>query len=106
VVRQRNQVPLGHGRQQPVIIGGEYQRQFRARYKYYDDQSVFVEGEWPYSIYSLYVQDEYQLKKNLSITRGVRRDNILISEAAPRPFRSRLSPLRRERIKLSYGSFS
>lgn len=87
-----------------VIIGGEYQRQFRARYKYYDDQSVFVEGEWPYSIYSLYVQDEYQLKKNLSITAGVRRDQYsdIGGRTSPR-FGVVYHPFAASAVKLLYG---
>ena len=57
-----------------IIIGAEYQNQFRAEYKYWNEVSTFVEGDWPYSVYSFYLQDEFQVQKNLSLTAGLRRD--------------------------------
>ena len=87
-----------------IVVGGEYQRQFMAKYKYCDERTVFIEGDWPYSVYSLYVQDEWQIKKNLSLTAGVRRDHYsdVGGRTSPR-FGVIYHPSSASTLKLLYG---
>jgi len=87
-----------------IIIGAEYQRHFRAEYKYWNEVSTFVEGNHPYCVYSFYLQDEYQIKKNLSLTAGVRRDQYSDtgSRTSPR-FGVVYHPSAATTFKLLYG---
>jgi len=87
-----------------LIVGAESQYHFRAKYKAWDEEAVYFDGNFPFYIFSLYVQDEYQIKKNLSLTFGIRRDeySTVGSSTAPRaaviyhPFQS-------SAFKLLYG---
>lgn len=89
-----------------IIIGAEYQNHFQAEYKYGNEVSSFVEGNWPYSIYSFYLQDEFQIRKNLSLTAGVRGDHFYYSDirahASPR-FGVVYHPFGSTAVKFLYG---
>jgi iron complex outermembrane receptor protein len=89
-----------------IIIGAEYQNHFQAEYKCENEVSTFVEGNWPYSVYSFYLQDEFQIRKNLSLTAGVRADHFYHSNirahASPR-FGVVYHPFGPSSVKLLYG---
>jgi outer membrane receptor for ferrienterochelin and colicins len=57
-----------------LTTGMEYANLPRADYHSWDAAKTFFNGNFPYSIYSLYMQDEFQLARSLSVTAGIRRD--------------------------------
>ena len=57
-----------------LTIGSEYQHHRRADYRSWDDDTTYFNQNFPYSIVSLYVQDEFQILHNLSFTAGIRFD--------------------------------
>ncbi len=55
-------------------LGAEYQQHLHADYHFWDPTQIFFDGNFPYSLFSLYVEDEHQLSENLSLSLGIRRD--------------------------------
>jgi iron complex outermembrane receptor protein len=57
-----------------LIVGTEYNRHFRADYRSWDIYDNYFSGDFPFNVFSIYFQDEYQVVKDLSLTVGIRRD--------------------------------
>ena len=60
-----------------LIVGAEYQDNYESYYRVWDDDEdgfVYFDQDHPYSVVSLYVQDEHQLTPDLALTVGLRRD--------------------------------
>jgi iron complex outermembrane receptor protein len=57
-----------------IIFGQEFQKHLRADYRAWDEESVYFDGDFPFSSISFYAQDELQLLKNLAFTIGLRID--------------------------------
>ena len=60
-----------------ITVGTEYRRTFHSFYKNWDDETTYDEFEEPYTVFSIYIHDEFQPTNNLSLTLGVRRDENL-----------------------------
>jgi outer membrane receptor for ferrienterochelin and colicins len=88
-----------------LIIGTEYQNHMRVEYKYWVGDTVFFEGNFPKSIFSLYMQYEYQPIRNLCLTLGFRNDNYSILNRSL--FTPRIAvvynPFKKSTIKLLNG---
>lgn len=57
-----------------LVVGMEYQNHFKAYYKGWDNYDTYVDQNFPYHIFSFYIQDEYNLTSNLAFTAGLRYD--------------------------------
>jgi iron complex outermembrane receptor protein len=57
-----------------LIAGMEYANLPRADYHSWDAANTYFKSNFPYSLFSLYLEDEFQLATSLSVTAGVRRD--------------------------------
>lgn len=87
-----------------IISGMEYQYSPRAYYKEWDPWEATFDRNFTYSVFSAFVQDEYQMLKNLSLTAGLRYDNYLNmgSYATPR-LAAIYNPLESSTLKVLYG---
>lgn len=57
-----------------LICGGEVKHSIDAEYKLWTDNEILFENNSPYSQYSAYFQDSYQVLENLQFTFGLRGD--------------------------------
>ncbi|MBN2412712.1 TonB-dependent receptor [candidate division KSB1 bacterium] len=87
-----------------LIAGMEYQDHQKADYTFWDENVTFFKGNFPYHLFSLYAQNEYQFKDNLSFTLGIRNDsnNLSGSSVSPR-FGIIYTPSKDCTFKLLYG---
>jgi len=87
-----------------LIIGAEYQDHLRADYRYWTEDETFIDIDSPYNIISLYIQDEYQITKDLLINLGIRRDRYSSVGSSTNPKTAIVySPLKSGILKLLYG---
>jgi len=87
-----------------LIVGSEYQNHFRAEYRYWAYDELSFDENFPHSILSLYIQDEYQMTQNLSFTLGIRRDRYSASGSSTTPRAAMVySPIKSSTLKLLYG---
>ncbi|HEV8122685.1 MAG TPA: TonB-dependent receptor [Gemmatimonadales bacterium] len=85
-----------------VTIGGEYRRYLESRLSSPDDPAIVV-GR-PFSVGSLYLQNEFQLTSNLTFLAGVRHDEHEIAGGATTPRVALLfDPWKSTTFKLMYG---
>jgi outer membrane receptor for ferrienterochelin and colicins len=86
------------------IAGVEYRNNFHSTYQYWSRDTVFYDADFPYSIFSLYLQDEFQVTENLMVTLGARRDAY---STIANPITPRCAlvyyPLKNSTMKLLYG---
>ncbi len=61
-----------------LIAGIEYKNNTRAIFKYWNPNTIFFDGNFPSSLTSFYLQNEYQATDNLSLTLGLRLDKYSI----------------------------
>jgi outer membrane receptor for ferrienterochelin and colicins len=87
-----------------LTIGAEYQNHIKASYENWDSDTVLIKINYPTDIASVYVQDEYQVTDNLSITLGVRHENYdgNINSTTPRGAVV-YHPAKSSTLKLLYG---
>ncbi|MDO9548056.1 MAG: TonB-dependent receptor [Candidatus Marinimicrobia bacterium] len=57
-----------------LFTGVEYQQHFSASYKSWDEDTTYFDDSFPYTITSLYLQDDYQITEKLGLITGVRFD--------------------------------
>lgn len=57
-----------------ITIGAEYKRNSRVDYRYWNADTTYFNQNFPFNVFSLYVQDEYEAMEDLSFTLGIRRD--------------------------------
>lgn len=67
------------------IAGIEYKNNTRAVFKYWNTNTIFFDGNFPSSLTSLYLQNEYQALDNLSFTLGLRWDKYSIFKVFTSP---------------------
>ena len=88
-----------------LILGAEYKKSVESDYKYGTKTYDLVNAEWPYEIFSVYLQNEYQFNQNLSIYFGFRWDNYINDDNYFSPRAAMVYSLNSENIfKLIYGN--
>jgi iron complex outermembrane receptor protein len=87
-----------------LVIGGEYRKNWHVHYSSWDASTLFFTREIPFSLHSLYLQDEAQIGQFLSVTLGLRHDSYSTLGPSTMPrgaivFR----PTKSTSIKFGYG---
>jgi outer membrane receptor protein involved in Fe transport len=84
-----------------LTVGGEYRRYLESKLSSPDDPIVVGR---PFSVGSLYLQNEFQLTSNLTLLTGVRHDEHDLGGGATTPRAAILyNPWKRTTLKLMYG---
>lgn len=87
-----------------LIVGAEFQDHTRAHYRAWDDEEVYFDDDIPYDVVSLYLQDAYQITRDLSLTLGLRYDDFSDVGSSTTP---RLAlvyhPTKKSTLKALYG---
>lgn len=87
-----------------LTVGAEYQNHLRADYRLWDEDMTYFDDNFPFSVLSFYAQDEYQVRENLSLTTGIRRDEYSTVGSATMPRGAILyNPIGSGTLKLLYG---
>lgn len=87
-----------------LSTGLEYINNTRSDFRNWDVDTTFYDGNFPFTTFSLYVQDEYQLTSDLAFTVGVRRDAHSIAGSSIMPRASAVyHPTTSGTVKLLYG---
>jgi outer membrane receptor for ferrienterochelin and colicins len=88
-----------------LIIGAEYRNHYRVSYRSWDEFDTEFDDDFPFHDYAFYVQDEYQVIKNLSLMLGLRYDKYSDRGAASLTPRTALiyNPFSTTTLKLLYG---
>lgn len=87
-----------------LIAGTEYQRHQRAQYRAWDEEDTYFNDSYPFGIFSLYLQDEYQATKNLSFLVGLRHDSYSDVESSTAPRGAMIyHPSATSTLKFLYG---
>jgi outer membrane receptor for ferrienterochelin and colicins len=87
-----------------LTLGAEHQNHLRASYRYWDANTVYFDGDFPFNTNSLYLQDEYQLLDNLSFTAGIRWDQYSTVGGSTTPRGGVIyDPARSTTLKLLWG---
>jgi iron complex outermembrane receptor protein len=87
-----------------LTIGAEYQKQLRASYDIQSGDSLLVHLDFPFTVVSVYLQDEYQVAENLSLTFGIRRDQYSTVGSSITPRVAVIyNPIKSGTLKLLYG---
>lgn len=87
-----------------LIVGMEYQKSPRADYRIWDPNGTSYDQNFPYNVFSIYVQDELQLFENLLVTIGARRDAYSNTGSSVTPrFAIVYNPFTATTIKALYG---
>jgi iron complex outermembrane receptor protein len=68
-----------------AVVGAEVRSVTSADYRYSSEFGDPFVGNWPYTVYSLYVQDELQVSNKLALTFGLRGDHYTNAESAVMP---------------------
>jgi outer membrane receptor for ferrienterochelin and colicins len=87
-----------------LFLGTEFKDYSRALYREWDDERLVFQNNTPYQIFSLYLQDDYQLRENLALTLGLRHDHYSLSEGSTTPRAAIVyNPARSTTLKLLFG---
>lgn len=87
-----------------LTVGAEYQNHYRAEYITQLGGEPQFSNNSPFRIYSLYIQDEYQVLRNLSFTFGLRRDKYSRAGSSTTPRGALIfNPAKSSTLKLLYG---
>ncbi len=87
-----------------LIIGSEYQNHFRASHKYWTTGETYFDGDFPHSMLSFYLHDEYQVMEELALTLGTRWDRCQHGKASVNPRVALVyNPIKSGTLKLLYG---
>ncbi len=88
-----------------LILGAEYENHFRAYYHSWDEFETFFDQNFPFNEWSFYIQDEYQVVKNLSFTLGLRYDKYSDRDRSLSPRAALIyNPFKASTLKLLYGN--
>ncbi|MBI1924427.1 TonB-dependent receptor, partial [Candidatus Poribacteria bacterium] len=87
-----------------LTVGAGYQNHLRADYRAWNSETTDFNRNFPFRVLSLYLQDEYQVMENLSLTFGIRQDKYSTVGGAITP-RSAIvyNPIKSGTLKLLYG---
>jgi outer membrane receptor for ferrienterochelin and colicins len=88
-----------------LIVGTEYQKHLRADYKMWDEEGVYFDDDFPFSVFSFYIHDEYQVTQNFSLTFGLRHDYYSDAGGSTTPRAAIVyHPAKSSTLKLLYGN--
>jgi len=76
---------LEAGKRNIITAGIEYKYAFRDTYKEWDIDTTYFNQNVPFSVFSLYAQDQIKLLKNLNFTAGLRFDQYSVFGHAASP---------------------
>jgi iron complex outermembrane receptor protein len=76
---------LEAGKRNIITAGFEYKYAFRDTYKEWDNDTTYFNHNSPFSVFSLYAQDQVKLLKNLNFTAGLRYDQYSVFGHAASP---------------------
>lgn len=57
-----------------LIAGTEYREHLQASFRSRDEETVYFDENFPFRVFSVYAQEEYQARENLSLVLGLRHD--------------------------------
>lgn len=84
--------------------GIQYKKHSRADYRYWNEEQTYFNGDFPYSVASVYLEDEYQILQDLSVTLGVSHDEYSAVGSSTTPRGAVIiNPMRSSTLKLLYG---
>ena len=87
-----------------LLAGTEYQRHLQARYRTWDLEGGIFDEDFPFTTLSFYLQDEYQVTRDLSLTVGWRRDRYAMAKSSASPRGALIyKPWPSSTLKLLYG---
>lgn len=89
-----------------LVVGFEHQEHLQAEITSRDvvEGELYFDGDFPYRVSSLYVQDEYQMRPDLSLTLGLRHDDYSSVGTATTPRIGAIyTPRKATALKLLYG---
>lgn len=87
-----------------LVAGIEWQNELRTSTLAQDEEEVYFDSDIPRDIFSLFVQDEYQIRSNLSLTLGLRFDQYQDLEDVVTPRGALVyHPFETGTLKLLYG---
>jgi outer membrane receptor for ferrienterochelin and colicins len=87
-----------------LTVGSEYQNHLRADHREWDEWETYFDKDFPFQLTSMYVQDEYQLLENLSVTLGLRHDEYSTAGSATTPRGAVIyNPFKKSVLKVLYG---
>ncbi len=87
-----------------LIAGIEYTKHFRADYRSWDSDTTYFDGNFPFSVFSLFLQNEYQMTEELLLTIGGRWDRYSRVKSSLTPRAALIyNPTSKTTLKLLYG---
>lgn len=91
--------------QNRLFCGAEYQQHLSADYRSWDADSVYFDRNFPYSVTSLFLQDELQVSSQFALITGMRYDQYSWSKGSLTPrIGVILNPFSTSTLKLLHGS--
>jgi len=85
-------------------IGSEFYNHIKADYRYWDDESTYFNGNYPFKNFSFYMLNHIQVLKNLFINAGLRSDYYTQTGSAISPRGALIfNPTLSSTFKLIYG---
>jgi iron complex outermembrane receptor protein len=86
-----------------IVVGSEWKKTESADFRYRMG-SLYFSRNTPFSVFSAFLQDEFQFSKNLFVTVGIRRDNYSTVGSSTNPRGAIVyHPLKNSTIKFLYG---
>ncbi len=87
-----------------LITGFEFKNHFQNGNLLWDKNETYFDGNFPYKVYSAYVQNEYQLMENFSLIAGIRGDLYSNNRSPITPRVAAIyNPIKSGTVKLLYG---
>ena len=87
-----------------LIVGSEYRRYINSHYKTWDEYEVYNEFYAPFSVVSVFAQNDYQVTPGLAVVVGLRHDQYSTVGGATTPRLGLIfNPFSSSTLKLLYG---
>jgi iron complex outermembrane receptor protein len=87
-----------------LILGSEYKNHLKADYRNFTADTSFFDSNFPFSTFSFYLEDEYQILERVSLTLGLRHDEYPDAGSSTTPRGALVyNPAKSTTLKLLYG---
>lgn len=87
-----------------LVVGSEFVRHFNADYLYQDQYDIYADFNAPFSLFSVYAQDDFQVTPRLALVLGLRHDQYSTVGGSTTPRAALIySPFSSSTVKLLYG---